>query len=177
MSSVTNGRILVTVPVFPRKHLHQSVWPSPHMSRTNLSHGLLNPHLLTCLKTSLDCTRANTQISQCSRVSKHERRKWWVELWGCGWRLRGRHGRGREGAVEVQTCHQAAVRLCWPAACYVLQCWLASRRGVCKVGQHIIYLPPLFLSSVTSSSCTSSIRHLFHYTSHIPFSPLSSLPI
>lgn len=72
-------------------------------------------------------------------------------------------------------CYQAAVGLCWPALCYLLQRWLGSRRGVWKVGQHIIYLPPLLLPSVTisrSSTCspftnTDSFWRLFHYISRI----------
>lgn len=36
-------------------------------------------------------------------------------------------------------------RLFWPAVCYLLQHWLGSQHGVCKVGQHITtYLPPSF---------------------------------
>lgn len=93
---------------------------------------------------------------------------WGVEV-GCG-------GSGGTG------CHQAAVNVCWPAVCYLLQHWLASQRGVCKVGQHIIYLPPLLLPSVTisqSSSCSpftnaDSVWHVFDYTSHIlSLTPLS----
>jgi len=48
-------------------------------------------------------------------------------------------------------CHQAGVKLCWPAECYLLQHWLGSQHGVCKVGQHIIHLPRLILPSVTIS--------------------------
>lgn len=52
-------------------------------------------------------------------------------------------GEADEGGGSGGTdCHQAAVRLCWPAVCYLLQHWLGSQRGPCKVGQHIIYLPP-----------------------------------
>lgn len=58
---------------------------------------------------------------------------------------------GDEGGSGGTDCHQAAVRVCWPAVCYLLQHWLGSQCGVCKVGQHIIYLPPLLPPSFAPS--------------------------
>lgn len=58
---------------------------------------------------------------------------------------------GDEGGRGGTECHQAAGRLCWPAVCYLLQPWLGSQHGVCKVGQNIIYLPPLLPPSFAPS--------------------------
>lgn len=60
-----------------------------------------------------------------------------------------------QGGSGETGCHQAAVKLCWPAVCYLLQHWLGSQRGICKVGQHIIYLPSLLLPSATISQFSS----------------------
>lgn len=82
--------------------------------------------------------------------------KWWVELWGYGWRLLARRWQGTGGT----DCHRAAVRLCWPAVCYLLQQWLGSQCDVCKVGQHIIYIPSLsslLPLSVTISNSSSAL--------------------
>lgn len=64
----------------------------------------------------------------------------------------GQMRQGNKRSRGGTRCRRAAVRRCWPAACYLLQRWLTSRRGVSKVGQRIICLHPLFFASVTSSS-------------------------
>lgn len=145
------GHMLQTVAFMSlhlRFHVSTSICLSKpaHIKDENLSQHLLNPHLLTCLEGSLDHNMLNSPLL-CFRDYKYEWQKrdsYGVKAGGCG--------ADAAGQQEVPWWDTVPPSSCWPAACYLLQRWLTSRRGVCKVGQHIICLPPLFLSSVTSSS-------------------------
>lgn len=94
----------------------------------------------------------------------------WVEA--AGQRVAG--GETDNGGTD---CHYAAAGLCW-CSVYLLQCWLGSQHGVCKVGQHIIYFPALLISprhhAAPSLRLTSVSPHI---SDLLPFSPLSSPPV
>lgn len=64
---------------------------------------------------------------------------------------------GTKGDIGGTDSHQAAVRLCQPAADYLLQGWLRAQHGVCKLGQPLSLplfppLPRLFLALIFALS-------------------------
>lgn len=85
---IAKRSICVPAPALPRKHQHQSSspWLSLHIShnQSQISHCLLNPHPLTCLKACLDCTHTNTQNPRSSLGCMNI---WVAEVMGRGLRL------------------------------------------------------------------------------------------
>lgn len=101
----------LSLPVYPCKRLNRSAWPSLHISQNNPRYPTYPAKPThTCLKACCDCTNANA----C---------KWWVELWGYGWRLQARRWQGRGGTGWTK-CHKAAVQA---ALCLL---WLIYCRNV-----------------------------------------------